>query len=125
MRNIVIVGAVIVGLVLVGFGVKYGWDLVSNRAVDSAMQSGKMEGAFRDNFITSSVNACVTKRPDTIDPGKFRQACVCFSEKAADMITPDEAKAIGQTGIVPDSLQKSMQGPIKDCMKAAGLVPAQ
>ena len=125
MRNIVIAIAAVAGLVLVGVGAKYGWDLVRNGAVDTAMQSGKMEGEFRDNFIKASVNACVTKRPDTIDPEKFRQACVCVSEKAADMITPDEAKAIGQTGIVPDNLQKSLQGAIKDCRKSAGLVPAQ
>lgn len=100
-------------------------DIVDNPAASSAMQSGKMEGPFRDAFIKSSVNACLTKRPDSIDADKFRQACVCFSEKAADMMTPDEVKEVGQTGAVPDSLQQRLNGPIKDCMRSAGLVPAQ
>ena len=45
--------------------------------------------------------------------------------RAADLITPDEARAVQVTGKMPDSLAAKMQEPVKQCLKAAGLLPAQ
>jgi hypothetical protein len=85
MRNLIIVAAVIAGLVLAGIGVKYGWDLlrrpVIDAGIDAHMPNGKMDGPTRENFIKSSIAACVAQRPASMDEEKFKPACACVSER--------------------------------------------
>lgn len=130
MRNIVIaVGAIIV-LVLVGLGVKYGWQAVhssssSDAAYDQLTTTGVLSGSARDDFIAQGVQGCEAKRPDSVSADAFKQYCVCAMNKAADLITSDEARAVQATGNMPDTLATKMQEPVKQCLKAAGLLPAQ
>lgn len=84
MRKVVIAVAVIAGLVLVGFGVKYGWQMmrkpVIDASIDAHMPNGKMDPAMRAGFLKSFVAACSSEVPSGIDPDKFKQTCVCISE---------------------------------------------
>ncbi len=130
MRNIVIAIAVIAGLVVLGIGVKYGWDSlihgpVGDAAIDEAMKNGKLEGPARDQFLAQSVGACVKQKPDTVSEEAFKNYCTCASQKAADLITPEEAKEINATGQMPDSLLNKLKDPMKQCLQSAGLLPAQ
>jgi hypothetical protein len=128
MRNVLIVVAAIAGLVVIGLGVKYGWQAASSgsdAAYDQLQATGKLTGAPRDEFIAQSVAGCEKKRPDTISADLFKQFCVCASQKAADLITPAEAKVVNDTSVMPDSLVNKLQEPIKQCLKAGGLQPAQ
>ena len=129
MRNLIIAVAVIGGLVLAGIGAKYGWDFLRRPAVDADidahMKNGKMDDQMRADFIKSSTAACVKQRAPGVDEEKFKRVCVCYSDKAADLLTPEDAKAVGETGVVSDSLRAKLQEPIKQCMQSEGLVPAQ
>lgn len=117
MRNVIIAIAVIAGLVVIGIGVKYGWDVL--------FQNGTPERPARDQFIAQSVGACMKQKPDKVAEEAFRQYCTCASEKAFDLITPDEAKEINATNRMPDSLLNKLKDPIKNCLQSAGLAPAQ
>jgi uncharacterized membrane protein len=129
MRNLIIAIAVIAGLVLIGIGAKYGWDLVrrpiADAGIDAGMAGGKMNDAMRNAYIKSSTAACEKQRPATLSEDAFNRACVCISEKSADLITAQEARTINDTSEIPDSLKQKLQEPIKECAKEAGLVPAQ
>ena len=128
MRNVVIVIAAIAGLVVIGLAVKYGWPAVTRSAdpaYDQLQATGTLTGPARDAFVAQSVDGCDKKRPDTVSADAFKQFCVCASQKAADLITAPEAKVVNDTGVMPDSLVNKLQDPIKQCLKAAGLQPAQ
>ncbi len=128
MRNIVIAAVAIVVLVLVGLGIKYGWQAghgSSDAAYDQLTTTGVLTGSARDDFIAQGVQGCETKRPDSVSADAFKQYCVCAMNKAADLITADEARAVQATGNMPGSLAAKMQEPVKQCLKAAGLLPAQ
>ena len=129
MRKVVIAAAMVAGLVLVGFGVKYGWNLmrhsVTDASIDTHMPNGKMDAAMRDSFLKSFVAACSSPVPTGVDPEKFKQACVCISEKAADLVTPEEAKAANDFGTMPDAFGAKLQGPMKECARSVGLAPPQ
>jgi hypothetical protein len=60
MRNLIIAIAAIAGLVLIGIGAKYGWDLVrrpiADAGIDAGMASGKMNDAMRNAYIKSPRN---------------------------------------------------------------------
>ncbi len=128
MRNIVIAVAAVIVLVLVGLGIKYGWQAIhgsGDAAYDQLTTTGVLSGSARDDFIAQGVQGCETKRPDSVSADAFKQYCVCAMSKAADLITADEAKAVQVTGNMPDTLAAKMQEPVKQCLKAAGLLPAQ
>jgi hypothetical protein len=128
MRNLIIAIAVIAGLVLVGIGAKYGWNLlrppVVDADIDAGMASGKMNDVMRNAYIKSSTAACEKQRPVTLSEDAFNRACVCISEKSADLITLQEARTISDTNEIPDSLKQKLEGPIKQCAEEAGLAPA-
>jgi hypothetical protein len=129
MRNPIIAVVVIGGLVLAGIGIKYGWDVMRRPIVDAGiethMKNGTMDSEMRAAFIKGAVASCAKQRPPSVDEEKFNRVCVCYSEKAADLLTPEDAKAINETGRISDSLLARLQEPIKQCMQAEGLAPAQ
>jgi hypothetical protein len=117
MRNVIIAIAAIAGLVVMGIGVKYGWDVL--------LQNGTLDSPARDQFVAQSVGACMKQKPDKVSQEAFRQYCTCASEKAFDLITPDEAKEINATNRMPDSLLNKLKDPMMKCLQSAGLLPAQ
>jgi hypothetical protein len=125
-RNIIILIAAVVVVAVLGV---VGWSTlrgpVVDAAIDESMKNGKLEGPARDHFVADSVGACVRQRPTNVAEDKFKQYCTCASEKAADLITPDEAKEINATGQMPDSLLNKLKEPMKQCLQSAGLLPAQ
>lgn len=125
-RNIIILVAAVVVVAVLGV---VGWSALhgpaGDAAIDEAMKNGKLEGPARDQFVAQSEGACIKQKPASLAEDKFKQYCTCASEKAADLITPDEAKEINTTGQMPDSLLNKLKDPIKQCLQSAGLLPAQ
>ena len=129
MRNLIIFVAVIGGLVLAGIGAKYGWDFLRRPAIDARvdahMPNGKMDSEMRASFIKTSVAACLAQRTPNVDADKFKQYCVCVSEKGADLLTPEDVKAMDQAERITDAVLAKLKEPIKQCMQSVGLLPAQ
>jgi hypothetical protein len=130
MRNLIIAATVAAGLVLVGIGVKYGWDYVRHPVVDAGgdvqMKDVNLDVPIPNAFIKSFTASCFNHQPAGMDAEKFKQACACYFEKGTNLFTPEDANAVKEAGgNIPESVMAKLQEPIKQCMAAAGLKPAQ
>ena len=122
MRNVIIVLACVAGLALIGFVLKHAIDYDE---IHQAMESGKLSGPDRDAFISSSIKSCDAQISSSASKAAAESYCTCFTYKAVDLVSEDEMKSVYQTGQIPDSLAKKLEGPVKQCLSDAKLAPQQ